>query len=727
MKRCLAFIVSLCIVCALFCSVPDVAEDYVHWGIDVSYWQGSINWNSVKSAGVEFAILRAWCWQKDTRFEEYYANAKAAGVPVGAYSYIYAETIADARTEANNLLSVLKGKQFEYPIYIDVEESKYQSMNKALVTSIVKTELDILEAAGYYAAFYTGTYFAYNALNLSDLAAYDCWIADYRGYCGYTGAHGMWQYSSTGSISGISGNVDLNYCYRDYPTIIKTAGLNGYPPTQVVTYPYTINDASLMLYDGETTAPISTAFNTNVSLVTENTQGQKSLKANCNIPAGQNSKVGGMVFHTLTNATDLTPYDVVEADVYFSRTLSGSNGLQFNFCTSGEDGYNALLAVNNWSAGWHTVRIELKKVGKAVDSANWANIKRMRITWYNYAQTDAATYFLLDNLRAIKIADEPEPPAITYPYAVDSQTAMIYDAETIDSLVTAFNTDIRLYAGAKTQGRASLKMVSKKPIGQNGNVGAMALQTFSNTADLSNYAAIAFDLYLSRNMTGSNGFQINFAAQGQDGYNYMRPLNNWDAGWHHVVIPLTEFTKAVTTANWKSVKVVRYTWFNFAQSDEETYFLIDNVQALTTIDPDIPPTPLPDPAVTAVIDAIAALPEPKNIKESDAQAVLAAESAYKALNDEQKEQVTNAQKLQDVLAAIGNINTLKYGDVNDDLRIDANDALITLKAAVAKTVLTVRQRQIADVNADKSVDAVDALMILQFSVKKIYRFPAEKI
>ena len=100
---------------------PVVAADTL-WGIDVSQWQGTINWNQVKAAGVDFVILRGWCYTKDPNFESYYAGAKAAGIPVGVYVYTYGLTESAIVSEVDSLINnCLKGKQFEFPIYVDME------------------------------------------------------------------------------------------------------------------------------------------------------------------------------------------------------------------------------------------------------------------------------------------------------------------------------------------------------------------------------------------------------------------------------------------------------------------------------------------------------------------------------------------------------------------------------------------------------------------------------
>lgn len=205
-------------------------------GIDVSRHQGAVDFAKVKSAGVQFVILRAGFGretsQKDTCFESNYAKAKAAGLPVGAYWYSYANSPEDARKEAKACLEVIKGKQFEFPVWYDIEyEPDILAMTRAARTECVKAFCDTLEAAGYYSGVYCSRDFLANKLDAGSLKAYDVWVAAYTGSStpgNVALPYGMWQYSSTGKVNGVSGNVDMDYAYKDYASIITKAGLNGF-------------------------------------------------------------------------------------------------------------------------------------------------------------------------------------------------------------------------------------------------------------------------------------------------------------------------------------------------------------------------------------------------------------------------------------------------------------------------------------------------------------------
>lgn len=202
-------------------------------GMDVSYAQGSINWEQVKASGkIEFAILRAGYGretsQVDTQFERNYAACKRLGIPVGVYWYSYATTAAEAEQEAKVCLQTIRGKQFEYPVAFDIEEARSLPQADALCTAFCNA----LEKQGYYAAIYTFKSALENNISAAIKSRYDIFLSHVGvQQTSYAGAYGLWQYSWTGRILGISGDVDLDYAYKDYPAIIKAAGLNGFTKT----------------------------------------------------------------------------------------------------------------------------------------------------------------------------------------------------------------------------------------------------------------------------------------------------------------------------------------------------------------------------------------------------------------------------------------------------------------------------------------------------------------
>lgn len=199
-------------------------------GIDISVWQGRIDWSEVaKDENVKFAILRAGYGkhvsQKDTRFEEYYAGCKRYNIPVGAYWFSYATTKQEAIQEAKACIECIKGKQFEYPILFDIEHSSQAS--KAIADVIIPAFCDTLKEAGYYVGIYTYYSFIKSYISKSVYSKYDLALAHYASSTPWSDKE-IWQFSSKGSIMGINGGVDLDYCYVDnYPEKIKSLGLNN--------------------------------------------------------------------------------------------------------------------------------------------------------------------------------------------------------------------------------------------------------------------------------------------------------------------------------------------------------------------------------------------------------------------------------------------------------------------------------------------------------------------
>lgn len=208
-------------------------------GIDVSVHNGSIDWQKVKNAGIQFAILRAGYGrelsQKDARFEENYRNAKAVNLSVGAYWYSYAMSEDEARLEANVFLSVIKGKQLEMPVYFDLEEKKQFDLVKEKVSAIMRAFLEKVEKAGYFVGLY-GSASSLTTHTADDIKTrYTVWLAHWTEQTNYSGDYGIWQYSSEGKVNGINGNVDLDICTTDFPDIIRNKGLNGFDNKQIST------------------------------------------------------------------------------------------------------------------------------------------------------------------------------------------------------------------------------------------------------------------------------------------------------------------------------------------------------------------------------------------------------------------------------------------------------------------------------------------------------------
>lgn len=206
------------------------------FGVDLSRFQQGISFDELVREGVEFVILRgAYHLTKDVEFENFYSQAKARNLPVGVYLYTIATTPQGAREEAEFLLNnVLRGKQFELPIYIDIEDQRYYSRPKADNSAVVKAFCDTLEANDYFAGVYASTYFFATYLDDSLLKAYTHWVAQWSTQLTYPDKSvvGMWQFGGSTNrlrspiLAGV--NVDQDYMFKDFPSIIKSYGLNGF-------------------------------------------------------------------------------------------------------------------------------------------------------------------------------------------------------------------------------------------------------------------------------------------------------------------------------------------------------------------------------------------------------------------------------------------------------------------------------------------------------------------
>ena len=213
-------------------------------GIDVSTFQGSIDWNKVKADGIEFAIVRAsYGWQDtvnqvDKRFHENMKGAQAAGIYVGAYHYSYATTPEEARMEADFFLDTIRGYRFDYPVAFDMEDKTQQNLGREVIASIINAFCERVESAGYYVMLYTNLDWIRYRLEPQLLERYDLWFAQWGVAAPtYSGPIGIWQYG-TGSVDGIAVRVDMNEDMgrRNYPEYMRNNGINGWgapepPPT----------------------------------------------------------------------------------------------------------------------------------------------------------------------------------------------------------------------------------------------------------------------------------------------------------------------------------------------------------------------------------------------------------------------------------------------------------------------------------------------------------------
>ena len=190
--------------------------------IDVSYHNGTIDWKRVKQSEVEYAIIRCGYGtndksQDDKKWEENVKGCTDNNIPYGVYLYSYADTVEKASSEADHAIRLLQGKKFKYPVYYDLEEDAIRKkLSKTEIANIAKTFCNKLSAKGYTVGIYANKDWFTNYLTDSCFNNWTKWVAQYNTVCNYQGKYDMWQCSSTGSVPGISGKVDLNYSYSPF-------------------------------------------------------------------------------------------------------------------------------------------------------------------------------------------------------------------------------------------------------------------------------------------------------------------------------------------------------------------------------------------------------------------------------------------------------------------------------------------------------------------------------
>ena len=195
-------------------------------GIDVSKWQGSIDWAAVAASGIDFAIIRVGyrgaatgALVEDPYFKQNIAGARKAGIKVGVYFFTQAISEAEAVEEASMVLTLIAGYQVSYPVFIDTEsasDGRANGLSRNTRTAVVQAFCRTIANGGYRPGVYASKSWFENQLNASALGNCSIWVAQYNTTCTYGGRYDMWQYSSKGTVPGIKGNVDLDIGYTPY-------------------------------------------------------------------------------------------------------------------------------------------------------------------------------------------------------------------------------------------------------------------------------------------------------------------------------------------------------------------------------------------------------------------------------------------------------------------------------------------------------------------------------
>lgn len=241
-------------------------------GLDVSRFQGEVDWERVKAAGYRFAMLRAGYGDStvDEQFRRNASECNRIGLPIGAYWFCYAATTENAAKEADSCIRTVSGYRLDYPVCYDIEQASADYIEKqgvsftpALARELVKSFCSRVESKGYFAMFYSNQSFFNTYLGTALTKRYAFWYARYTDTFDGTDC-GIWQYTSTGRVPGISGNVDLDLAYVDYPSVIRRAGLNHLSGTAPVP-PHGPQYITYVIQPGDTLSGIAQKYNTTVN------------------------------------------------------------------------------------------------------------------------------------------------------------------------------------------------------------------------------------------------------------------------------------------------------------------------------------------------------------------------------------------------------------------------------------------------------------------------------
>lgn len=362
----------------------------IQQGIDVSYHNGTLDWSTIKAAGVDFAILRAayrgygteGTLVRDAKFAEYMQGAMSQGIPVGAYIYSQAITTAEAVQEANYILNVVRGYNLDLPIVFDYEfagvktgrlDSAWSSgkLNKSKMTDIALAFCDTIKNAGYDAMVYANKTFLSKNLDheVIENAGYDVWLAHYTTNTNYTGDYKIWQYTSSGKIPGIAKKVfDCNFMYSG--TISMSLKISNIPN---------------QIYQGYDVSPSVTVTNGG-TVLTEGTDYTVSYQNNSGIGTATVNVFGAGIYDgyiNLTKTFNIVPDTVKNMQI----SKAGTNTVDLSWSpVSGADGYTVQILKNGkWVSVGNFVGTSAQISGLLPGSVNYVHIAA-------YASSNGKTY-----------------------------------------------------------------------------------------------------------------------------------------------------------------------------------------------------------------------------------------------------------------------------------------------------------------------------------------------
>lgn len=362
----------------------------IQQGIDVSYHNGTLDWSTIKAAGVDFAILRAayrgygteGTLVRDAKFAEYMQGAMSQGIPVGAYIYSQAITTAEAVQEANYILNIVRGYSLDLPIVFDYEfagvktgrlDSAWSSgkLNKSKMTDIALAFCDTIKNAGYDAMVYANKTFLSKNLDheVIENAGYDVWLAHYTTNTNYTGDYKIWQYTSSGKIPGIEGKrFDCNFMYSG--TISMSLKISNIPN---------------QIYQGYDVSPSVTVTNGG-TVLTEGTDYTVSYQNNSGIGTATVNVFGAGIYDgyiNLTKTFNIVPDTVKNMQI----SKAGTNTVDLSWSpVSGADGYTVQIFKNGkWVSVGNFVETSAQISGLLPGSVNYVHIAA-------YASSNGKTY-----------------------------------------------------------------------------------------------------------------------------------------------------------------------------------------------------------------------------------------------------------------------------------------------------------------------------------------------
>lgn len=318
-------------------------DSYLVKGIDLSYWDEDADFQTLKSRGIRYVILRAYSYKPDQRFEYYYDKAVENDMPVGAYIYMYAKSVKNAEAEARATLKVLDGRRLDFPLYLDVEDKTIRELSKSTLTDCVIAELNIFKEAGYDVGIYSAHSFFRDEMDMTRLQGYDLWDArwtcanksklyyysDQDPFGSSKPDAEMWQFSDRGDAKyyGVKATcLDLSYCYYDYFNNLKMyASVNPDDyiiPTRTLSYneatPMTGDDVrwtQAVLYNLGYSVHVGGTFTSYMKKVVQQFQKDNGISATGNIAS-----------QTLNRLLELHTYGKTNFKLYYNDS-NGSGSL----------------------------------------------------------------------------------------------------------------------------------------------------------------------------------------------------------------------------------------------------------------------------------------------------------------------------------------------------------------------------------------------------------------